>query len=88
MPKREIVAEHEGHEIRVVNSWFGGAKLYVDGDCRDTTNELFALGGSPILSATLSFESGTQLVEVYIRAVMTTKIKIYVDGRHIAGDIF
>ncbi len=31
MPKKEWVTEVEGKKIRVVNTWFSGAKLYLDG---------------------------------------------------------
>ncbi len=33
--KQEFKFNVKGHEIRVTNSWFHGAKLYVDGDIRD-----------------------------------------------------
>jgi hypothetical protein len=30
MPTKEVLATHEGHEIRVVNTWFSGAAYRKD----------------------------------------------------------
>lgn len=86
---KEWTCQHEGHAIRVVNSWFSGAKLYVDGDCRDTNRDLFSVDASrPLLSCSLPGEGGARsVVEVYLVAVLTTRAMICVDGRCIAGDL-
>ncbi|WP_286235834.1 hypothetical protein [Thalassotalea sediminis] len=43
----------KGHKVKVVNSWFSGAKLYIDGDVRDQDKTLFAFGNKALLSANL-----------------------------------
>tara|TARA_B100001142_G_scaffold308692_1_gene340450 strand:- start:467 stop:730 length:264 start_codon:yes stop_codon:yes gene_type:complete len=83
--QKEWFADHEGHKIRVVNTWFGGAKLYIDGECRDTTRAFIALGET-LLSARLN-EAG-DIVEVSISAILTTKAKISVNKTQIGGDHF
>ncbi|KAF0176532.1 MAG: hypothetical protein IV086_14635 [Hyphomonadaceae bacterium] len=89
MPAKEWVAEYKGHKIRVCNTWFFGAKLYIDGERRDTDNELLAFGAKPIMSARLvRDDSQSDLVEVFVRAVFTVKAKIYADGKQIGGDDF
>jgi len=88
MPK-EWVATHSGCRIRVTNSWTGGAKLYVDGDCRDTNNNLFASSSSTTLSARVVPASGESfLVEVFMKALATVKAKICVNGTQVGGDVF
>jgi hypothetical protein len=78
-------ADYDGHTIRVVNTWFGGAKLYINGECKDTTSAFIALGET-LLSAKLN-DSG-DIVEVSISAVLTTKAKILVNKTQIGGDRF
>jgi hypothetical protein len=79
MPKKEWLARFKEHEIRVVNSWlFGGAKLYIDGECRDTNQQQVTVDKtSPLLSAQLESVDGVKhRVEVFLIALFTTKAKI------------
>ena len=83
--QKEWIAKHNNHTIRVVNTWFSGAKLYIDGECRDTTSALIATKkDSPLLSAKLNDE---EVVEIYLIAMYTTKAKICVNGEQIGGDV-
>ena len=82
---KEWLAEYDGHSIRVVNSWFGGAKLYIDGDIRDSTNALFAVG-EKLLSAKINDKG--DIVEIIIHATFSTKVKILVNDYQIGGDKF
>lgn len=87
---KEWLAVYENHEIRVVNTWFSGTKLYIDGDCRDTNTGLVAMSTArPVLSGSIQASDGQRhRVEVYITALLTTKAKICVNGRQVGGDIF
>lgn len=88
---KEWIAEYNGHRIRVQNTWFSGAKLYIDGECRDTNKQLFLVSGAITrLSARLVVsESQSQVIEVFMKApLFTTKAKICLDGRQIGGDVF
>ena len=70
MLSREWLATHSGHQIRVTNAWLGGAKLYIDGDCRDTCNNLVASPGQPALSASITEADGTRhTVEVFMKSL-------------------
>lgn len=87
MPKKEWVAHHDGQEIRVVNTWTGGTRLYINGECRDRNDGWFALGWTPWLSARLSqADPGSALVEVFVAALLRVKAEIRVDGQYLAGD--
>ena len=81
----EWLVDFEDHEIKVVNTWFNGARLYIDGECLDTTKQLFAFG-EVILSATLP--STMQLVEVAMEVITEVKIKVFVDGEFVGGEIW
>jgi hypothetical protein len=83
--QKEWFADYGGYKIRVVNTWFGGAKLYINGECRDKNSAFIALGET-LLSAKLN-EAG-DIVEVSISAVLTTKAKILVNKTQIGGDLF
>jgi len=40
-------------KIKIINFWFGGIKLYVNGDLRDFDKTLFAISNKALLSANL-----------------------------------
>lgn len=89
MAKKEWIANYNGCQIRVTNSWFGAAKLYTDGDCRDTNSDMFVPSHSPALRARVTPANGQPfMVEVYVKAVVTVKARICVDGKQIGGDVF
>ena len=71
------------HEIRVVNTWFSGAKLYVDGECVDRTYRLIALGGI-ILSTKI--EPNDLVIDVAMEVISEAKVKIYANNELIGGD--
>ena len=83
--QKEWVAKYKNHKIRDINTWFAGAKLYVDGECRDTSSSLIATSkDAPLLSAKLNDD---EIVEIYLIAVWTTKAKICINGEQVGGDV-
>jgi hypothetical protein len=88
MPLREWISYYEGNEIRVVNTWFQGAKLFINGEVRDEVKNLFSLDSKrPLLSARIEGNQPTSpLVEVYMKAIFTVRVKIHVNGRFFSGE--
>ena len=87
MPQKEWSTRVSGHEVRVVNSWTGGTRLYIDGDCRDRNAGLFAPVWTPWLSARLVHgDPSSDLIEVRIVARLHVKAQILVNGQYMAGD--
>ena len=87
MPQKEWKAQVSGREVRVVNSWTGGTHLYIDGDRRDHNSGLFAPTWRNWLSARLvQGDPASDLVEVRLRALVTVKVQILVNGQVVAGD--
>lgn len=78
-----------GTEIKVVNTWFHGAKLFVNGQEVAVNNKYFALSKShPVMSVRTLVDGTERLIEVFAFAVLTVKLKICLDGKQIAGDKF
>ena len=89
MPVKELRAKFKGHDIRVVNTWFSGVKLYIDSDLKDTNQELFMLTSKrALLSSSLTVDDTRHTVEVFFKALLTVKIKICIDGEMVAGELF
>lgn len=64
----------KGHSVEVVNRWFGGMTLFIDGERRDHNSSLLAFGGKVMLSADLG-EPG--LLEIEPKAIFTVEIDVY-----------
>lgn len=52
--KKSFVFNVKGHEVEIKNSWFGGAKLYVDGELRDFDDTTLALRENVLLQTRLA----------------------------------
>lgn len=89
MPLKRVVAQLGNTEIKVENTWFSGASLFVNQDVVARYDDYFALSkADPIMSAKVVIEGVEKLVEVFCFAIFTVKIKICVDGVQLAGDRF
>jgi hypothetical protein len=87
MPQKAWVAHHDGREIRVVNTWTGGTRLYVDGECRDRNHGLWAPRWTWWLSSRLDRDDpSSPLVEVYVAALVRVRAEIRIDGVVVGGD--
>lgn len=88
-PSRTWTAEFDGLSIRVVDSWFGGAELWINGDLHGTYTCVWSLPpDEPVLSATVRGASGREHgIEVILQAwSFSIRVAILVDGVRIAGD--
>jgi len=87
---KKIFANFLNHEILVTNSWFTGAKLYIDGVCCSKNHQLFALNKSKVrLTGNLNIDGQDHAVEIFAWApFVTVHLKICVDGNQIAGGSF
>jgi len=71
-----------GLEGRIVNGWRSGLKVLVDDRLIDQRNERIAVRGTePFLACSAPDALGTEhRIEVYVRAVLTVKIRVDIDG--------
>jgi hypothetical protein len=89
MFKQELTAEFEGNHFRVVNSWFGGLKLYHEEELVVHNTDLFAVNKTkPLIQYRLIINEKERLLEVYGYAMAKVKLQIKIDGEKIAGDDF
>ena len=79
MPANELVVVHANHAIQVVKTPTGGARLYVDGELIDTTNDLYASEQGPALVGVVD----EMLVEAF---AMPSEILVRVAGKRVTGD--
>lgn len=89
MPKRVVAIEHEGLSIRVENTWFSGAKLFINDLLEDTNKQLISVSGAkPILTSTKELNGKKYDIAVYCVAWLSVKLKVCVNGVRVGGDIF
>ena len=63
------------YQVKVINSWIGGMKLYIDGECRDSDSTWLASGKLALLSASLG-EYG--VLEIFPKsALISVEIDAY-----------
>lgn len=87
MPKKIIITKYKDHYIRVENTWFSGASLYIDEQLVAHTNRQIATDGNEVLlSAKIDIDGKTEQIDVSFQALLSVKIKISINGRYIAGD--
>lgn len=87
MPQKEWKATVAGREVKVVNTWTGGTRLYINGDCRDRNSGMFAPVWTDWMSARLiEGDPSSDLLEVRVVAIFGVKAQIVVNGKVVSGD--
>jgi len=83
---RSLRAEVAGHDIEVVNHWFKGCAIFVDGRERARRKDQLALQpGDPFISCTIESETGPVRLDVHILAVLFVELELRANGMHVAG---
>ncbi|MGD6902163.1 hypothetical protein [Bacillus infantis] len=76
--KKVFDFNYEGHRIQVVNSWFFGEKLYVDGKLQD---ENLGVAIRATLEGVLrSNDNLTKNIKVTLGGIFTVNCKVFVDN--------
>jgi hypothetical protein len=76
--KKVFDFKYEGHHIQVVNSWFYGEKLYVDGKLQD---ENLGMAVRATLEGVLKGnDSLTKNIKVTLGGIFTVNCKVFVDN--------
>ncbi|MBL4617147.1 MAG: hypothetical protein JKY46_05585 [Robiginitomaculum sp.] len=87
MPKKIVIAKYKDHYIRVENTWFSGASLFIDDKMVDHTNRLIAMDPNEVLlSATIDIDGMSEQIDVSFEVIWVVKFKISIDGKYFAGD--
>jgi hypothetical protein len=85
MPINEWNVVHAKHQIRVVKTPTDGARLYVDDELLDTTNDLYASEGEATLVGVFG-EDDEFRVEAFLTPSEHAEAEIRVNGEWISGD--
>lgn len=85
MPTHEWNIVHTNHQIRVMKTPSGGARLYVDDELIDTTNDLYASEGEATLVGVFG-DNDEFRVESFVRPDDDTETEVRVNGKWIAGN--
>lgn len=83
---RRVSAEVQGVRVEVVNHWFKGCVLLVDGEEVARNDDRFALTEEvPLIEVTIEGPSGPLHLDVRMLAIFFTQIELRANGRHVAG---
>lgn len=89
MPLKTVSAQVGNTEIKVENTWFGGAKLLINGQVVAENKQIFSTSKTnPLMSVRTQIDGSERLIDVFAYAIVTVKIKICVDGKLVGGDSF
>ena len=84
MPTNEWKVVHADHHIRVVKTQSCGARMYVDGELLDTTNDLYASHGEATLVGVFG-ENDQFQIEAFVRVSQHAEAEIRVNGEWTSG---
>jgi hypothetical protein len=84
MPMKTWVCRFQDHEIRVVNTWFSGAKLFVDGQLVAKDTGLFSISRlKPLIDVDIL---DGHRIQVFVVALFTVQAAIFIDGLQYGGE--
>ncbi|QYJ76127.1 hypothetical protein [Shewanella sp. FJAT-52076] len=89
MPRKVVETSIGNTSIKFENTWFSGAKLFVDDELVVKDNSLFSLDKkTPFVSKKIVVDGAVHLIEVFVYALWDVKIKLNLNGKYAAGDKF
>jgi hypothetical protein len=84
MPACELYVTYQNHQICVVRTKWETARLYVDDELLDFTNDLYMSEDGPTLMGL--FGPNDAHIEVFIKRAKTEQVAIRVNGVWISGN--
>jgi hypothetical protein len=83
---RRVSAEVDGLAVDVINHWFKGCVLLVNGVEVGRSDDQLALDETrPLIEATVDAPSGPLHLDVRMMAVLFVQIELRANGRYVAG---
>lgn len=76
--RSEWVTNYENSEIRVVNTWFDGEKLYVNKELQD---ERFGLVSSDLTGHVFNEKGERKNIKVNLGGALTVSCRVFVDDK-------
>lgn len=78
--KSEWIGKHENSEIKVVNTWFDGEKLFVNNELQD---ERFGLFGSDLSGHVINEKGERKNIKVNLGGALTISCRVFIDDKKI-----
>ena len=76
--KSEWTGKYENSEIKVVNTWFDGEKLFVNNELQD---ERFGLFGSDLTGHVINDKGERKNIKVNIGGALTISCRVFIDDK-------
>ena len=87
MPKKTLHVHIGDDRLRVENTWFSGATLFLNDQPIARNNDLFSVNRRTPLMSTEATVNGTKSqIAVFIWAIFTVNIQIRLNGTIVAGE--
>ncbi|GAB5445586.1 hypothetical protein [Gymnodinialimonas sp.] len=84
--ERRVTGEVDGLSVEVVNHWFKGCGIWVDGRQVAHRGDMIAIDeNTPFVEAEVAGHSGPVHLDVRIVAVLFVQIELRANGRYLAG---
>jgi hypothetical protein len=85
MPASELNVTYGKHQICLVRTHWESARLYVDDELLDTTNDLYASEDEATLVGVFG-ENEEFSIEVFMKPLKTAEVAIRINGEWISGN--
>jgi hypothetical protein len=85
MPASELNVTYGKHQICVVRTRWESARLYIDDELLDSTNDLYGSEDEATLVGVFG-ENDAFRIEVFIKPLKTAQVAIRVNGEWISGN--
>jgi len=82
--KKEWLATCEGSEIKIVNTWFNGERLYVNGEIQDET---FGLFSSKLTGHIIGLNGERKNIKASLGGSFSIVCNIFVDDKKMEAKI-
>lgn len=76
--KSEWIANYENSEIRIVNSWLNGEKLFVNNEIQD---ERFGVFGSDLTGHVINGKGERKNIKVNLGGLLAVSCRVFIDDK-------
>ncbi len=76
--KSEWIAKYENSEIRVINTWLDGEKLFVNNEIQD---ERFGIFGSDLTGHVIDEKGERKNIKVNLGGAFTISCRVFIDDK-------
>jgi hypothetical protein len=79
--RSEWIVKYENTEIKVVNTWFNGEKLYVNNELQD---EQYGIFGSHLTGHLINSSGERKNIKAHLHSIFAVNCIVFIDDRKMA----